>query len=159
MYKQILEEDIIKKQAKEILRYIFTSGIILMSIFIIRIFMVFNHKDYVYSIEMFIRQVNGAISIISIISCLILYKKTKDSIVFTLMLVYVGLSIAIITGQFNHYEFLNNKFIVSNYISIITVYYENVVSSRKRYIRRIIWGLYLIKKIDYFILSQRKQVM
>ena len=42
MYKQILGEDIIKKQAKEILRYIFTSGIILMSIFIIRIFMVFN---------------------------------------------------------------------------------------------------------------------
>ena len=127
MYKQILGEDIIKKQAKEILRYIFTSGIILMSIFIIRIFMVFNHKDYVYSIEMFIRQVNGAIAIISIISCLILYKKTKDSIVFTLMLVYVGLSIAIITGQFNHYESLNNKFIVSNYISIITASFRIII--------------------------------
>ena len=127
MYKQILGEDIIKKQAKEILRYIFTSGIILMSIFIIRIFMVFNHKDYVYSIEMFIRQVNGAISIISIITCLILYKKTKDSIVFTLMLVYVGLSIAIITGQFDYYEYLNNKFRISNYISIITAFLRIII--------------------------------
>ena len=127
MYKQILGEDIIKKQAKEILRYIFTSGIILMSIFIIRIFVVFNHKDYVYSIEMFIRQVNGAISIISIITCLILYKKTKDSIVFTLMLVYVGLSIATITGQFDYYEYLNNKFRISNYVSIITAFLRIII--------------------------------
>ena len=127
MYKQILGEDIVKKQAKKILRYILTIGVILISAFIMRIFMVYNHEDYVYSVEMFIKQVNGAIAIISIISCLILYKKTKDSIVFTLMLVYVGLSMATITGQFDYYSYLNNKFRISNYVSIITAFLRIII--------------------------------
>ena len=127
MYKQILGEDIVKKQAKKILRYILTIGVILISAFIMRIFMVYNHEDYVYSVEMFIRQVNGAIAIISIISCLILYKKTKDSIVFTLMLVYVGLSMATITGQFDYYSYLNSKFRISNYVSIITAFLRIII--------------------------------
>lgn len=127
MYKQVLEEDIARKQSKEILKYIFTIGIILISIFIIRIFMSYNEKDYIYSSVMFVRQVNGLIGIISIISCLILYKKTKDSIVFTILLVYVGLSMASVTGQFDYYTFLSNKFRVSNYISISTSFFTIII--------------------------------
>lgn len=61
MYKQVLGEDIVKKQSKEILKYIFTAGIILISIFIIRIFMSYDDKDYIYSSVVFVRQVNGLI--------------------------------------------------------------------------------------------------
>lgn len=92
MYKQILGEDIIKKQTKEILKYIFTIGVVVMSIFIVRIFWVYDDKEYINSSVIFVRQVNALISVTAIASCLILYKKTKDSIVFTLLLVYVGLS-------------------------------------------------------------------
>ena len=127
MYKQVLGEDIVKKQSKEILKYIFTAGIILISIFIIRIFMSYDDKDYIYSSVVFVRQVNGLIGAISIISCLILYKKTKDSIVFTILLVYVGLSMASVTGQFDYYTFLSNKFRVSNYISISTSFLTIII--------------------------------
>ena len=120
MYKQILEEDIIKKQTKEILKYIFTIGVVVMSIFIVRIFWGYEDKAYIDSSVIFVRQVNGLISVTAIASCLILYKKTKDSIVFTLLLVYVGLSIASITGQLDYYTFLDNEFRVSNYLSITT---------------------------------------
>lgn len=58
--------------------------------------------------------------IISIVSCLILYKKTKDSILYILLLVYVGLAIAILTGQLDYDTFFNYKFNVSNYISMTT---------------------------------------
>lgn len=127
MYKQILEEDIIKKQSKEILKYIFTIGMVVISIFIIRIFLIYDDKDYIYSSVMFVKQVNGLIAMTSIISCLILYKKTKDSIVFTLLLVYVGLSIASLTGQLDYYTFLNNEFRVNNYLSITTSFLRAII--------------------------------
>lgn len=127
MYKQILEEDIIKKQTKEILKYIFAMGLVVMGIFILRIFWVYDDKEYINSSVTFVRQVNGLISVTAIASCLILYKKTKDSIVFTLLLVYVGLSIASITGQLDYYTFLENEFRVSNYISITTSFLRAIL--------------------------------
>lgn len=127
MYKQILDEDIIKKQSKEILKYIFTVGIVVMGIFIIRIFLIYDDKEYIDSSVIFVRQVNGLISVTAIASCLILYKKTKDSIVFTLLLVYVGLSIASITGQLDYYTFLDNEFRVSNYLSITTSFFRAII--------------------------------
>lgn len=127
MYKQILGEDIIKKQTKEILKYIFTIGVVVMSIFIVRIFWVYDDKEYINSSVIFVRQVNALISVTAIASCLILYKKTKDSIVFTLLLVYVGLSIASITGQLDYYTFLDNEFRVSNYLSITTSFLRAIL--------------------------------
>ena len=61
--------------------------------------MIHDDKNYMYSSVIFVKQVNGLIAMISIIGCLVLYKKTKDSIVFTLLLVYLGLSISTLTGQ------------------------------------------------------------
>lgn len=127
MYKQILEEDIIKKQTRKILKYIFAIGVVVMSIFIVRIFLVYNDKEYIDSSVIFVRQVNALISVTAIASCLILYKKTKDSIVFTLLLVYVGLSIASITGQLDYYTFLDNEFRVSNYLSITTSFLRAIL--------------------------------
>lgn len=127
MYTQIFEEDIRKKQSKKILNCIFTIGIILISIFIIRIFMIQDDKNYMYSSIIFVKEVNGLIAMISIISCLVLYQKTKDSIVFILLLVYVALSIASLTGQFDYYTFLGYKFRVSNYISISTSFLTIII--------------------------------
>lgn len=127
MYNQIFKEDMKKEQSKKILSYIFTIGIILISIFIIRIFMIHNDKNYMDSSIIFVKEVNGLIAIISIISCLVLYQKTKDSIVFTLLLVYVALSIASLTGQFDYYTFLSYKFRVSNYISISTSFFTIII--------------------------------
>ena len=127
MYTQIFEEDIRKKQSKKILNCIFTIGIIVISIFIIRIFMIQDDKNYMYSSIIFVKEVNGLIAMISIISCLVLYQKTKDSIVFTLLLVYVALSIASLTGQFDYYTFLSYKFRVSNYISISTSFLTIII--------------------------------
>lgn len=127
MYNQIFKKDMKKEQSKKILSCIFTIGIILISIFIIRIFMIHNDKNYMYSSIIFVKEVNGLIAIISIISFLVLYQKTKDSIVFTLLLVYVALSIASLTGQFDYYTFLSYKFRVSNYISISTSFLTIII--------------------------------
>ena len=127
MYNQDLEENIIKKQSRDILKGIFTIGVLLISAFIIKIFVINNEKDYIISSVTFVRQVNGLIAVIAIISCLILYKKTKDSIVFTLLLVYVGLAISSITGQFDYYTFLNYSFRVSNYSSILSSFLRIVI--------------------------------
>lgn len=127
MYNQDLQENIIKKQSRDILKCIFTVAIILISAFIIKIFAMNNEKDYILSSVTFVRQVNGLISVIAIIICLILYKKTKDSTVFTLLLVYVGLSTSSITGQFDYYTFLNYNFRVSNYSSILSSFLRIII--------------------------------
>ena len=40
--------------------------------------------------------------------------------VFTLILVYIGLAIGIITDQFDYFTFISNEFYISDYIMIST---------------------------------------
>lgn len=114
------DENIVKKQSRKIIKYIYCIGAILIIIFIFKIFRGSENVKHVTSVAFFVRTVNGLMGFISIISCLILYKKTKDQILYILLLVYVGLAIAVISGQLDYNTFLNYKFNVSNYISMTT---------------------------------------
>lgn len=114
------DENIVKKQSRKIIKYIYCIGAILIIIFIFKIFRGSENVKHVTSVDFFVRTVNGLMGFISIISCLILYKKTKDQILYILLLVYVGLAIAVISGQLDYNTFLNYKFNVSNYISMTT---------------------------------------
>lgn len=120
MDSKVFNDDIVKRQSREIIRYIFIIGTMLIAIFIFKIFRGNENVGVIVSITFFIRIVNGLMALISIVSCLILYKKTKDSILFILLLVYVGLVIGVIAGQLDYSTFFNVRFHVSNYISITT---------------------------------------
>lgn len=114
------ERDIVRRQSKEIIRYIFIIGIILITTFIFKIFRGNESVKLITSVAFFVRAVNSLMAVISIVCCLILYKKTKNSILFTLLLVYVGLAIAVLSGQLDYSTFFNIKFNISNYISMTT---------------------------------------
>ena len=120
MESKAFDENIVKKQSKKVINYIYIIGTILIILFIFKIFRGSENVGYITSVTFFIRTVNGLMGIISIVSFLILYKKTKDSILYILLLVYVGLAIAILTGQLDYDTFFNYKFNVSNYISMTT---------------------------------------
>lgn len=120
MESKAFDENIVKKQSKKVIKYIYIIGSILIILFIFKIFRGSKNVRYITSVTFFIRTVNGLMGIISIVSCLILYKKTKDSILYILLLVYIGLTIAIVTGQLDYDTFFNYKFNVSNYISMTT---------------------------------------
>ncbi|MEN8078809.1 HAMP domain-containing sensor histidine kinase [Clostridioides difficile] len=118
------ERDIVRRQSKEIIKYIFIIGIILITAFIFKIFRGNESVKLITSVAFFVRAVNSLMAVISIVCCLILYKKTKNSILFTLLLVYVGLAIAVLSGQLDYSTFFNIKFNIkfniSNYISMTT---------------------------------------
>lgn len=120
MESKAFDENIVKKQSKKVIKYIYIIGSILIILFIFKIFRGSKNVRYITYVAFFTRTVNGLMGIISIVSCLILYKKTKDSILYILLLVYVGLAIAILTGQLDYDTFFNYKFNVSNYISMTT---------------------------------------
>ena len=86
--------------------------------YLLKVFNRNNSVGYVYSVATFIKVINTLMAIISIVICLILYKKTNDQIMFTLLLVYVSLSLTVILGQFDYTTFFNYKFVISNYISM-----------------------------------------
>ncbi|WP_195986712.1 HAMP domain-containing sensor histidine kinase [Clostridium sp. D53t1_180928_C8] len=114
------DDNVVKKQSKKVIKYIYIVGTILIILFIFKIFRGNENVRYITSIAFFTRTVNGLMAVISIVSCLILYKKTRDSILYILVLVYLGLAIAVLSGQLDYYTFFNYKFNVSNYISMTT---------------------------------------
>lgn len=113
------DERIIDEESKNIIKYIFIIGGILILFFVTRIFIGQDDKCII-SVPVLIKIINGLIAIASILSCLILYKRTKESIIFILVLVYVGIAIAIITGQIDYLTFYNFNFKFNNYLSVTT---------------------------------------
>lgn len=113
------DERIIEEESKKIIKYIFITGGILILFFVAPIF-IGQNDNYISPVPTFIKLINGLIATTSILSCLILYKRTKESIVFMLVLLYLGIDIAIFTGQVDYFTFFNFKFRVNNYISVTT---------------------------------------
>lgn len=120
MENNFLKESIVENKSKNIIKISFVIAVIIISFFIIKIFEADRKISCIPSIIEFIRLINSSLAIISVMSSLILYKKTKDSRVFTLTLIYVGLAIAIMTGQSDYFEFLRIEFNMNNYVSIST---------------------------------------
>lgn len=119
MRDRAFDERIIEEESQKIIKYIFIIGGILILFFTAKIF-IGQNNSYISSVPAFIKIINGLIAIISILSCLILYKRTKESIIFILVLVYLGIAIAIITGQVDYFTFYNFNFRFNNYISVTT---------------------------------------
>lgn len=112
------EKNTRKLRTKTIGEFILMVIVTIVLFYILKMFDRNNSVGYLYSVATLIRVINGLVAIISIIICLILYKKTKDQIMYTLLLVYVSLTLTVILGQFDYSTFFNLKFIVSNYISM-----------------------------------------
>lgn len=112
------EKNTRKKRSKTIGEFILMVIVTIVLFYILKMFDRNNSVGYLYSVATFIRVINGLVAIISIIICLILYKKTNDQIMFNLLLVYVSLTLTVILGQLDYSTFFNFKFIASNYISM-----------------------------------------
>lgn len=113
-----IEKSALKIKSNKFREFIFIMVVTIVLFYVLRVFNRNNSVGYVYSVATFIRVINTLMAIISIVICLILYKKTNDQIMFTLLLVYVSLSLTVILGQFDYTTFFNYKFVISNYISM-----------------------------------------
>ena len=113
-----IEKDKLRVKSNKFVEFIFIIAGTIILFYVLKMFNRNNSVGYLYSVATFIRVINASMAIISILICLILYKKTNDQIIFTLLLVYVSLSLTVILGQFDYTTFFNYKFAISNYISM-----------------------------------------
>lgn len=77
-----------------------------------------NDEKYLNSALYFIRLFNIIISIVGSISCLMVYKRSKNNDIFIMTLMYIGLSTGIIFGQIDYMSFYNENLTLSKYIVI-----------------------------------------
>lgn len=120
MGKVFIKEYTIAEKASKIISIFFMLALVMISFFVYKIFITGNNKEYLSATLELLKLINSFLAIISIISCSILYKKTKKNTVFALILVYIGLAIGIITDQFDYFTLVNNEFYISDYIMIST---------------------------------------
>lgn len=93
-----IEKNALKIKSNKVREFIFIMAVTIVLFYLLKVFNRNNSVGYVYSVATFIKVINTLMAIISIVICLILYKKTNDQIMFTLLLVYVSLSLTVILG-------------------------------------------------------------
>lgn len=115
-----IKKNTVAEKASDIISVFLMLALVLITFFVYKIFITGNNKEYLSATLELLKMINSFLAIISVISCSILYKKTKKNTVFTLILVYIGLVIGIITDQFDYFTFISNEFYISDYIMIST---------------------------------------
>ena len=88
-----------------------------------------NHinSGYLDSVVIFIRVINSSMSIIAIVICLILYNKSKEQLIFSLLLVYTSVAVTVVIGQIDYLTFFNLTFVISNYVSMTSAALRMVI--------------------------------
>ena len=112
-----IKKNTVAEKASDIISVFLMLALVLITFFVYKIFITGNNKEYLSATLELLKMINSFLAIISVISCSILYKKTKKNTVFTLILVYIGLVIGIITDQFDYFTFISNEFYISDYIN------------------------------------------
>ncbi|WP_195999868.1 HAMP domain-containing sensor histidine kinase [Clostridium sp. 1001271B_151109_B4] len=120
MGKVFIKEYTMDEKASKIISIFFMLALVMILFFVYKIFIAGNNKEYLSATLELLKLINSFLAIISIISCLILYRKTKKNTVFVLILEYIGLAIGIITDQFDYFTLINDEFYISDYIMIST---------------------------------------
>lgn len=77
-----------------------------------------NDGKHLNSALYFIKLFNVIISVVGVISCLMVYKRSKNNDIFIITLMYIGLSIGIIFGQIDYMSFYNEKLTLPKYVVI-----------------------------------------
>ena len=78
-----IEKNALKIKSNKVREFIFIMAVIIVLFYLLKVFNRNNSVGYVYSVATFIMVINTLMVIISIVICLILYKKTNDQIMFT----------------------------------------------------------------------------
>ncbi|MEG0855315.1 MAG: HAMP domain-containing sensor histidine kinase [Terrisporobacter sp.] len=68
----------------------------------------------------FIRSFNSILSVLSLGTCLISYRRLKSDDVFVIFLMYVGLSVGIMFGQIDFLSFYYEEYSLKNYLTLST---------------------------------------
>lgn len=127
MESRYLGEVPIEKKSKDAIRIMFIVASVIVTGFVLVIFSENKDRDFLVSFLTSIKFINSSLAIISIISCIVIYKKTKDSIIFAVSLIYLGLAISIITGQFDYYIFLSEESNKSSCMGISTTFLRLII--------------------------------
>lgn len=77
-----------------------------------------NHGEYLHSALYFIKLFNVIISVLGVISCLMVYKRSKNGDIFIITLMYIGLATGIIFGQIDYISFYNENLTLPKYIVV-----------------------------------------
>lgn len=116
------EKGLIERKRK-LLTYI--NGIlILLAVFVVSNVIGLKEYDsmsYLDSTLMIIRIFSGILSILAFVSCLVLYTSSKKESIFIITLIYLGLSLGVILGYIDHFQFRTGEFVASNYMTLSSV--------------------------------------
>ena len=66
-------------------------------------------------------------AVIAIVICLILYNKTNEQLIFSLLLVYTSIAVTVVIGQIDYLTFFNLEFVISNYVCMTSATLRMVI--------------------------------
>lgn len=115
---QMIDEKYTRNENK-LLIYTILSMILLSITLIVNVFFKDNIElDYLSSTLQFIKLFNVIISILGVLSCLVLYNRSKYNDMFITLLMYIGLSVGISCGQIDYLPFYHDELKLSTYIVV-----------------------------------------
>ena len=128
MRENIKKNDKCKINISNILiEFIIAMAIIIAVFYLTTLFNNHINSGYVDSVVIFIRVINSSMSIIAIVICLILYNKTKEQLIFSLLLVYTSVAVTVVIGQIDYLTFFNLTFVISNYVCMTSAALRMVI--------------------------------
>ena len=115
----IMEKGKDLQQNKRILK-LYVCSMIILSIVIIGFisYNAHNHTNYLTLSLYFIKVFNIVISILGVFSCLKLYQRNKDSDVFLITLMFIGLATSICFKHIDYFIFYQSNIGLSDYIVV-----------------------------------------
>lgn len=121
MIKNVISDrNLIEKERKLFEKIIFTIFLV-SCIYIFNIFSrIGEEKSYLESTLFFIRSFSSILSLLAFGSCLISYNRVKKDSIFIISLMYLGLSVGIVSGQVDFFSFYYEEYTLFSYITVST---------------------------------------
>lgn len=121
MINNIISDRSLIEKEKKLFEKIIFFVLLVCCIYVFNIFSkIGEEKSYLESTLFFIRSFSSILSVLAFGSCLISYNRLKKDSIFVISLMYLGLSVGIVSGQIDFLSFYYEEYNLFNYITVST---------------------------------------
>lgn len=121
MINNIISDRSLIEKEKKLFEKIIFFVLLVCCIYVFNIFSkIGEEKSYLESTLFFIRSFSSILSVLAFGSCLISYNRLKKDSIFVISLMYLGLSVGIVSGQIDFLSFYYEEYNLFSYIAVST---------------------------------------
>jgi len=121
MINNIISDRSLIEKEKKLFEKIIFFVLLVCCIYVFNIFSkIGEEKSYLESTLFFIRSFSSILSVLAFGSCLISYNRLKKDSIFVISLMYLGLSVGIVSGQIDFLSFYYEEYNLFSYITVST---------------------------------------